>query len=174
MNNPESKSIKEMSPKMKFFFTRIFPLIFVVIGAALSFFGFRNLIHAKASLEWPVAEGMVVMSSVERHVSRDGNSSHKNVTYHAEVLYEYVVDGITFNGNRVSYGDYGSSSPGHARQIVNRYPEDKIVAVYYMPENPKRSVLETGVQTQAWILPVMGLVFFVSGSVAPLFIKKKI
>jgi hypothetical protein len=78
-------------------------------------------------------------------------------------LYEFSVEGITFNGNRVAYGDYGSNSPSHARRIANRYPKGKSVTVYYMPENPEECLLEPGLKAQVWILPGVGLIFFAAG-----------
>jgi hypothetical protein len=80
-------------------------------------------------------------------------------------MYDFVVEGTTFSGDCVAFGDYGSSNPSHARGIVNEYPQGKAVTVYYMQEDPEVSVLEPGVKGQAWFLPLFGLVFFVVGSV---------
>jgi len=155
---------------MQFFFSRIFPLIFVVVGASVVFFGIRGLTRARASIEWPSTQGTIVESSVERHRSSGSNGS--STTYHAEILYEFVVDGTTYNGDRVAYGDYGSSSPSHARHIVNRYPEGKSIAVYYMPGNPEECLLEPGMKGQSWFLPGIGLIFFTAGSLMAVFLPK--
>ena len=161
-----SSSAKRMSPRMKFFFSRIFPLIFVVVGAIVLFFGVRGLIRANASVDWPTAQGKVIACSVESSSDDDGT------TYHAEILYEFSVDGTTFNGNRVAYGDYGSSSPSHARSIVNRYPKGKSVTVCYMPEDPEECLLEPGLKAQSWFPPGFGLIFFVIGSLMLVFLPK--
>jgi hypothetical protein len=164
-----------MSPRLKFFFSRIFPLIFVVIGATIAFFGIRGLILAKASVEWPTAQGSVVESWVDRQFSRDKNRSTYH--YYARLFYEFSVDGTTFTGDRVAYGDHGSNDPSHARGVVSRYPQGKTVTVYYMPGNPEECVLEPGLQGQAWFLPGLGLVFFVVGIglaiIAPGIIRKQ-
>ena len=148
---------------MKFFFSRIFPLIFIVVGASVAFFGFRGLIRAKASTDWPSTQGRIVESSVESHRSSSG-SNGSSTTYHAEIMYEFAVNGVTFNGDRVAYGDYGSSNPSHARSVVNRYPKNKTVTVYYMPDKPEECLLEPGVKGQSFFLPGFGLVFFIVGS----------
>jgi hypothetical protein len=152
---------------MRFFFSRIFPLPFILAGALTLYFGCRSLQRAKASIAWPTAEGVVKQSSVEYHSSDKGGG-----TYHAEVMYDFVVKGTTFSGNRVAFGDYGSSNPSHARGIVNRYPQGKAVTVHHMPGNPEDSVLEPGVQAQAWFLPVFGLIFFVVGCLMAVFLPK--
>lgn len=147
---------------MRFFFSRIFPLVFLVTGAVIAFFGIRGLVRANASVGWPSTEGRIVESSVGSKTSSGSNRS--GITYHAEILYEFTVDGTLFQGNRVAYGDYGSSNISHARSIVNHYPEGKEITVHYMPGNPEESLLEPGVQAQAWLMPAFGLIFFVAGS----------
>jgi hypothetical protein len=159
-----------MSPGKKFFFSRMFPFIFVVVGASVSFFGVRGLVRAKASLDWPSIQGKVVESSVERQ--RSSGSNGGSTTYQAEILYEFIVDGTTFNGDRVAYGDYGSSNPSHARRIVNRYPKGKSVIVYYMPSNPEESLLEPGVKGQSFFLLGFGLIFFTAGSLMVVFLPR--
>ena len=149
-------------PKLKVLLSRIFPLILVLAGATIAFFGIRGLILSKASVEWPTAQGNVVESSVERRFSRDNDRQAKS-TYHARLFYEFSVDGTTFTGDRVAYGDHGSNDPSHARGVVSRYPQGKTVTVYYIPGNPEECVLEPGLQGQAWFLPGLGLVFFVAG-----------
>lgn len=165
-----SSSSKQMTPGMKIFFSRIFPLIFVVVGASVAFFGIRGLVRAKTSLNWPSTQGKVVESSVERQRSSGSNGS--STTYHAEILYEFTVDGTTFNGDRVAYGDYGSSSPSHARRIVNHYPKGKSVTVHYMPSNPEECLLEPGIKGQSFFLPGFGLIFFTVGSLMAIFLPR--
>ena len=162
-----------MSPGMKFFFSRIFPLIFVVVGASVAFFGIRGLVRAKASVDWPSTQGKIVESSVERHRS-SGSKGRSSTTYHAEILYEFTIDGTTYNGDRVAYGDYGSSNPSHARRVVNNYSQGKNVTVHYLPDNPEECLLEPGVKGQAFFLPGFGLIFFMVGSLMAVFLPKAI
>ncbi len=162
-----------MSPGTKFFFSKIFPFIFVVVGASVAFFGIRGLIRAKDSVDWPSTQGTVVESSVERQRS-SGSKGRSSTTYHAEILYEFTVEGTTFNGDRVAYGDFGSSNPSHARSIVNRYPQGKNVSVYYMLGSPEECLLEPGLKGQSLFLPGFGIVFFVAGSLMAVFLPRAI
>lgn len=155
------RNAAEMPRALQFFFRNVFPLIFVAVGSGILYYGIGQLQLASESATWPSVEGRVVESEVLR--KRDSEGS---VTYHAEVFYEYRVAGMTYNGNRVAFGDYGSSDPGHARGIVNRYPADRRVDVHFHPGDPAEAVLETGRQGQAWFLPLFGSVFLAAGVLA--------
>lgn len=139
---------------------------FLIVGAAVLFFGLRSLQRAKASSDWPSVSGIVVSSEVDSNRGDDGT------TYSAEILYDFEVDGITYSSNRVGYGDYGSSNPSGARRMVNRYQEGSEVDVFYMPENPEESVLEAGVHSRTYFLPAFGLVFFLAGLGMLLFLPR--
>lgn len=152
------------SPLIRFIFGRLFPLPFAIVGAVLLFIGSRALLDARASSAWPTVAGKVVASNVESSSGDDGTS------YSAEVMYEYEVEGITYSSNRVAFGDYGSSNPSHAREIVNRYPKNADVTVAHKPADPGNSVLEVGVQWQAFFVPVFGLVFFTIGCLMLVFL----
>ena len=165
-------SSKQLSPGMKFFFSRIFPLIFIVIGASVAFFGLRGLIRAKASTAWPSTQGKVIESSVDKQHSSSSGSHSSSTTYHAKIIYKFTVEGTTFSGDRVAYGDYGSSNSSHARQIVNQYPKGKKVIVHYMLVNPKECLLEPGLKLQSWFLPGFGLLFLLAGSAMAIFLPK--
>jgi len=148
-----------MSPGARFFFSYIFPYPFVIIGAVVAFLGIRNLDRAKDSVNWPTAEGKIVSSSVRESMGRDSK------TYHADIAYEFSVADAVHSGNRISFGDYGTSNPSHARGIVERYPEGLVVTVYYMPDRPKECVLELGITKQARFVPIFGSLCFVVGCV---------
>ncbi len=172
MSGSSSTPSEPMSPKMAFFFSRIFPIVFITIGAGIALVGIRGLLRAKASMDWPSAPGRVLEASVVSHRSRRNAGSR--TIYHAEILYAFTVDGTPFSGNRVAYGDYGSSNPSHARQVVTRYPKGTIVTVYYMPGNPNECLLEPGIRGQSFLLPGFGFIFFAVGSLIAIFLPKAI
>jgi hypothetical protein len=142
---------------MRFFFTRIFPSIFIIVGASTLFFGVRDMTRAKASTEWPTTPGVIKESRVGTHTSDD------STTYHAEIRYAFTVNSQPYLGKKIAFGDYGSSNPSHAKNIVKRYPEGKDVTVHYLPRKPSVSVLEPGLQGQAWFKPLFGSIFLVAG-----------
>ncbi len=158
--------ITKTSPGMRFFFSRVFPLPFILIGILILYYGWRGLSQARESTGWPSAEGTIQSSAVEVRTSR------KSKTYHAAVWYQFDVDGQTHSGNSVSFGDYGSSSSSHAQNIVNRYPQGKAVRVYYLRSDPDTCVLEPGLRLQTWFLPVFGLIFFTAGIFMAIFLPR--
>lgn len=134
--------------------SRYFLLVFVLVGVVILFLGGRVIVRAHASQRWPTVEGTVVASSVQ---SKSGNKG--GTTYHAEVLYEYRVDGELYSSSTVAFGAYGSSNPAPARKTVNRYPRKSKVVVYYAPEDPTLSTLEPGVSAKSFFLAGIGLLF---------------
>jgi hypothetical protein len=83
--------------------------------------GIRDLIRAKASVDWPTSPGKVISSSVVQ--GRDEGNTY----YRAEIVYEFKVNNTTYSSKRIDGGDgsiYGYSDDPHpAQQIVNRYPQ---------------------------------------------------
>jgi hypothetical protein len=154
---------------MRFFFLRVFPLPFILVGALTLYFGGRSVYRARDSAAWPLTDGRIQNSAVEYRRGDKGGG-----TYHAEILYTFTVDGQTHSGNHVAFGDYGSSNPSHAQSIVNRYPKDSVVPVRYLPSDPDLCVLEPGLKGQTWFLPGFGLVFLVSGILMAVFLPKLI
>ena len=85
------------------------------------------------------------------------------MTYGAEALYSYNLDGNAYWGNRVSFGEYSSSSVSHANKILAAYTAGKTTKVFYDPADPSKSVLEPGFNWAILMLPVFCLVFVLVG-----------
>ena len=162
-----SKQPRNMSPRMQWFVARIFPLPFLLGGAAMLFFGARGLLRASASKDWPTAAGKIVSSEVNHRTNRQATT-----TYHPRLQYTYVVDGTTHRGRRVAYGSLGSSNPSRAQRIVKKYPRGKAVTVHYMPDDPAVCLLEPGVHGQAFSQPLYGLVIIGAGVALLIFMPK--
>ena len=156
------RSSRPMSPGMQFFFSRIFPLPFIFVGAVVFLIGARDFNRARESVTWPAVKGLIARSEMTSHLSSGAHGSSSTV-YHAEILYNYRLSGVPYSSNRVSFGDYDSGFPSHAQAIVNRYPKGISVQVYYNPQSPELSVLETGVNGATYFLPLGGFLFFVTG-----------
>jgi hypothetical protein len=62
----------------------------------------------------------------------------------AYVLYEYEVQGQTYQSTQIKAGDrfIRSGSSRDAYQTVDQYPPGTLVTVYYDPANPAESALE--------------------------------
>lgn len=144
----------------------LFSSVFALAGVGLSIFGVFNVRRALASGDWPSVQGRVTSSSVERRVStshRDGRR-RREVSYEAEIRYEYEVDGEPYHGSRRSFGG-SSDSRFAAEEVVARYRAGTRPAVYYDPEDPAACVLEPGASLGAFIPSVIGAVFTPFGGV---------
>lgn len=135
-----------------------FSIIFTAVGIGIIFWGGKTLNKAKASLEWPGAEGTVIVSDVIRNTDSDGD-----VTYKPDVSYEYVIDGIKYSANRVAFGSWSSSDRSMAQRVVNHYPAGMTVTVRYDPDDPYEAVLEPGEKKGVWFLIAFGGVFAAVG-----------
>jgi hypothetical protein len=126
----------------------------------------RDLIRAKASVAWPTSLGKVLSSSVVQERDKQ-TGCFRIYHYLAEVVYEFNVNNTTFSGKRISYKANPNEihrKPSLAQEIVNCYPQDKNVTVYYMPNNPKECTLEVGVKGQAFkLLLAILLIFLIIG-----------
>jgi len=171
-----------LSPWMKIVILWSVILLLIAGGAAATYFGAREVLRAKASMDWPTTQGKIIESSVERETRRrkPGESGSLNQRiFRAKILYEYQVDEATLTGTRIAYvkkkrikvkGDDTSSidrilAEAHAQGIVDRYPKGKSVSVYYKPDNPKVCLLEPGLGLQAFVAPVIGVFIFIIGGI---------
>jgi len=157
-------------------------LLLIGGGAAATYFGAREVLRAKASMDWPTTQGKIMESSLERELRprKPGESGPLNRrVYRAKILYEYQVDEVTLTGTRITYlkkkrikvkGDDTSKidrtlAEAQAQSIVDRYPKGKSVSVYYKPDNPEVCLLEPGLGLQAFVAPVIGVFMFIIGGI---------
>jgi len=140
----------------------------LVIGAILAAVGWFTAFslgkplrdRAAASIDWPTADGRITRSELERFRERG------QTMYSADVAYEYALDGKTFGGNRVWFGDDArSSDPTAWRRAVERYPVGSGVKVHYDPDDPQESVLEPGLTWAGSVIYFLGLGFLALGGV---------
>ena len=160
-------NVNRISPRMYFFFSRVFPLLFIMVGAVALYFGVNGLYLARESVTWPVADGTIKNATVEYHSGERG-AEHTTLKSFTNLISTERPTAET-KSPMVTMGRVILPTP---REIVNRYPIGKTVKVHYLPSNPDTCVLETGVQTQAWFLPAFGALFFVVGSLMAVFLPK--
>ncbi len=139
--------------------TKLFFLIFLIIGLVALAGGYHFYQKSLAAKDWPTVDGKVMTSEISRTRSRSGRRRRSRNMYSADIVYEYSVDNIIYRSERVSFGDYRSSSPAHAREVVDNYPVGASVRVYFDPENPATAVLEPGTMGGLWIPFLTGGVF---------------
>lgn len=155
-------SLKTMAARVRF----IFALIFLIVGTVVLSFGGHSLYRAKTSTSWPSTEGHIQNSGVSSRRNNEGTR-----TYSADITYAFSVNGTTHTGTTVAFGDFSSSNPLYVQDIVNRYPRNKPVPVYYLATNPDICVLEPGIKRQAWFMPGIGFIFFLAGVLLAIFLR---
>ncbi len=141
----------------------LFPLVFVGVGLILLAVGAYQIYRGRQSTQWPTVTGVITVSELGKHVDRDTDTGSTSTTYSADISYDYVVDDVAYVNGSVYFGSMQSSDPSTARLVLNRYPVEKRVTVYYNPARPQQAVLEPGIALVAWILPALGLIFATVG-----------
>ena len=136
-------------------------LVFIGIGAAILGYALRMGSKARDSLSWPSIEGEISHSAV-LYQTETSSVQGAHATYKADIAYRYKVRGRNYSSARISLLDL-ASSPGRAEQIVNRYPDQSKVDVYYNPADPADAVLEPGVSSGLPFLYCVGGLFAVGG-----------
>ena len=95
--------------------------------------------------------GTVNTSYLERRSSSEGGSTNYPV-----VLYSYQVGGQAYQGLKIAPGpEVGGTGAG---KIVGRYPVGAQVMVFYNPQKPSDTALETKAPAQ-WLMWLLLIVF---------------
>ena len=140
--------------------TTIGGCIALALGGGAAYIGGRSIALGVRSRRWPSYEGRVVSS----HLHQQRRPNRPGHTYQAEIIYCYEdSSGETQRSNRVHCGFSGAGPRGGAASMVERYPNNKQIPVYYDPEQPSYTVLEPGVCVSSVIVTLMGFGFAVIG-----------
>ena len=69
-------------------------------------------------------------------------------------MYTYEVDGVTYQGDRLTIGTFTSSSQGLARRTAAKYPVGSEIKVHYDPLSPGESVINprSGPHLVLWLV----------------------
>jgi hypothetical protein len=131
-------------------------LIFTGIGFAGISLG-RNL-HKKAQAirSWPSIPGLVGHSDIHSHRGK------KSTTYAPEVEYAYTVNGVQYVSKKITLINT-SSNYSNAEKVIEKYPRESLVTVYYNPMNPAEAVLELGISSGIYVVLGVGGFFALFG-----------
>ena len=132
------------------FILPLFGTIFIAIGV---FAGKVQLdkILAQRAINWQTTTGTVLSSEVR----------HKHKGYGAYVSYRYVVDGKTFENDKLSPTEFTTSQRSDIVRHVAKYTPGAEVTVHYNHGNPSESLLEpTGAMEYAWLLFPIPFILF--------------
>jgi len=148
---------------VRFIFSRIFPLPFVVGGACLLYFGIKNALDDIKSRSWPTATATVTSSSVRRYIS---SAARGRTQHQAQIQFQFVVQERRFNASHC----YESPNAGKPTRLVAQYPVGKQITVYYRPDNPGECRLFPGFEAESCLGPLGGLIFLAAGLLMAIFL----
>lgn len=122
-------------------------LLFIGIGLWFLILHLSAAVRCLKSKSWSSVEGTIITSSIDEEVSRDPDSERK-INYRLRISYSYEVGGARYVSSRVAFdestGYIFTKKETSKRQA--RYPTGKQIKVYYDPNKPQRSTLETNMK----------------------------
>lgn len=136
----------------------------LLAGVGATFAGCSILSKAKEAKTWPSTDGTIQSSKVVELEKLDDDGKTQ-ITYSADVVYSYAVDGRSYKGTRLDPTGMtsSSSSAGDAEATVRRYPPGAGVRVYYSPKDPSDSALSNEAGAARFMVLGIGLVFTAVG-----------
>jgi len=140
----------------------------LVFGLVLGGFGLYRYSMGRESGSWPAVKGKITYARPEPRKVKKGTY------YHAGVRYTYTVKGRSYTGTRITASDEHQKTRGGAKDVLRKYPVGGQVSVYYNPDEPGMSLLETGMQKNVLVLLGGAAVcLFLAGAVTVSVLKKK-
>jgi hypothetical protein len=138
------------------------------LAVFLGLLGWALRRQVEQAREWLTTQGQVLSSGVERFASRESKmnpsstdgviSSRWQLLVRPDVAYRYTVDGVEYQGNRISFGGrLYASFDLLARRRVSAYGKSQAVTVHYNPANAAEAVLEVRAYGEwvVWLLAAL-------------------
>src|SRR5437867_3536388 len=111
-------------------FAAVWLLVWSLI--TLAFDGIIVVMVAQTMLAWsyPSVPGTITHSEIRREMASEGDA------FHADLKYQYVVNGQDFIGERRSFFNMSWNSSRAASRIIRSLPVGQQVEVFYNPRDP--------------------------------------
>ncbi|MEM9942641.1 MAG: DUF3592 domain-containing protein [Planctomycetota bacterium] len=100
----------------------------------------RNMWNQIGTRSFESVPGIILSSEVESHYDSDSGTN-----YRPKIKYEYVVNNQKLVNDSIRYGET-SSNDSYAKEFIDQHPVGSETTVFFDPQNPSDSVLETGIQ----------------------------
>lgn len=126
--------------------------LIAIVGGAIS------LRRGLQSSRWPTVKGSVVSATIETEHSQDSPGA---AFYTPRVTYRYEVAGTPYEGTKISAKSYGTGNREEIQKIVDQYQRAPEVSVYYNPQKPEISLLQTGVGFVSFLPIIIGTLMVV-------------
>lgn len=116
--------------------------LIVLIGLGVLLNGLRLRARRQASAAWPSVLGRALSAEIKKQVVSSGGKSHTRHTYYRPVVeYEYTVDGVRYESDRVAFGNVIKNTEAEVQQLLEQTMEGSALRVFYNPQKPKDAVL---------------------------------
>jgi hypothetical protein len=104
----------------------------------------RSFFEWASSQDWPQTVGRVISSDVVSvPIPLGGKGPSYKLMFMPNITYEYHVDGHTFRSKKIYVGqDSFASNFEKAGAVVDKYPKNRSLVVFYNPARPEISFLE--------------------------------
>ena len=139
-------SVEKAKPKKKGDALILF-VVLLAFGLILGGVGLYRYNLGRKSASWPVAKGSMTASRPQP-VTTENNRNE----YRLSVSYKYAVNGKTYTGTRITASDIYEKTRKAAEEALSKYPVGGEVSVYYDPDDPAISLLETGIRENVYAL----------------------
>lgn len=152
--------LSQIVPTMGWPFTIVYMLL--VLGCL--YFLLVSIPKTVMTKYWPKACGSVVVSKLEasKRLTKDGG---KITVYSPLVKYRYCIAGQQYTSQKIKWADHRSSSKNAHQKVVDKYPVNSDITVFYNPKKPGVAVLEPGIGQGTVIITMFFLISLISMSV---------
>ncbi len=140
---------------------RLSVAVILLVGMAAVVFGIFNIRAAWVCSLWPTVKGRIVDSTPAQTRKPDGSS-----IYVANVVYEYTVKDSTYYSSNISNFGYDLFYPSLSyftgqisdiKPVLNKYPVDSEVTVYYNPKDNDVSVIDPSLKLPVFLPLIFGI-----------------
>lgn len=137
----------------------------LLFGCLFTGYALNQMMIAFQSSSWDKTSAIMKRSAfVEISERLKDDSARKNHRYHLDLLYEFNIEGQNFEGTRLKFGPlWGSNNLKVIQSILDQYPQDSNVEIFYNPKNPKQCTLQNQFDWSMLVGVVVGLVFCAVG-----------
>jgi hypothetical protein len=132
-------------------------LIVLSLSLTAIYFGLYRWPKIIGSSEWPSTTGII--QDTEQYKYYRSIGERENIVF--ILLYSYEVDGKAYLSDRLNPGLFKVANNQNLEYYSKIYAPGKEVKVYYDPNNPGESSLETGFHWTDWFLVVFGSFFLI-------------
>lgn len=117
---------------------QIIGIILLLVSIASLAYGIKEVLVAEESKRWPVVNGIIIHSQIDRIVKNE------SAVYRVNVRYSYNANGVIYENSRIRFMYFATSFLFMAKKLINRYQLNSSVKVHCNPSDFKNSVLEPG------------------------------